>query len=289
MDRSVFSNAKISRWQERLSMYNFVIQYIEGGKNQFADMFSRPLVNFENKINTDKFETLGKFYEVENTPIKVYVPSWTLELGKLQKNLILTETEQYNALSLMVATNDEFCKNAPIQELFDIALEQRKDSKLIALINYIENNVKPEILKFDLKDEYLRYYSKFRNQFKIEKNTGVLLIDNGSEKICIPRALVAHYLKICHDETGHFGHDRTKYFLRNTWWPCKEQDIESYVNSCENCIRRKGSYMQSAKPPFKHLNHGLGCFTDLTIDFVHMTRSKRGKKYILTIMCNFSR
>ena len=169
MDRSVFSNAKISRWQERLSMYNFVIQYIEGGKNQFADMFSRPLVNFENKINTDKFETLGKFYEVENTPIKVYVPSWTLELGKLQKNLILTETEQYNALSLMVATNDEFCKNAPIQELSDIALEQRKDSKLIALINYIENNVKPEILKFDLKDEYLRYYSKFRNQFKIEK------------------------------------------------------------------------------------------------------------------------
>ena len=81
-----------------------------------------------------------------------------MQLKKLPKNIILTENEQYNALSLMVATNDDFCKNAPIRELSDIALEQRKDQKLITLINYIENNVKPEIWKFDLKDKYLRYY-----------------------------------------------------------------------------------------------------------------------------------
>ena len=79
MDRSVFSNAKISRWQERLSVYNFVVQYIEGEKNQFADMFSRPLVDVKAKIDTYKYETLGKFFELENTPIKIYVPSWNME------------------------------------------------------------------------------------------------------------------------------------------------------------------------------------------------------------------
>ena len=52
-----------------------------------------------------------------------------MQLKKLPKNIILTENEQYNALSLMVATNDDFCKNAPIRELSDIALEQRKDQK----------------------------------------------------------------------------------------------------------------------------------------------------------------
>jgi hypothetical protein len=52
MVQSVFSNAKISRWQERLSVYNFVVQYIEGQKNQLADMFSRPLVNMKKKVDT---------------------------------------------------------------------------------------------------------------------------------------------------------------------------------------------------------------------------------------------
>ena len=33
MDKSVFSNAEIARWQDRLSSYNFICQYIEGVKN----------------------------------------------------------------------------------------------------------------------------------------------------------------------------------------------------------------------------------------------------------------
>ena len=75
---------------------------------------------------------------------------------KIRKKNIFTENEQYNALSLLVATNDEFCRNAPIRELSDIALEQRKDNKLVTIINYIENNFKTEISKFDLKNEFLR-------------------------------------------------------------------------------------------------------------------------------------
>ena len=75
---------------------------------------------------------------------------------KIRKKIILTENEQYNALSLLVATNDEFCRNAPIRELSDIALKQRKDNKLVTIINYIENNFKTEISKFDLKNEFLR-------------------------------------------------------------------------------------------------------------------------------------
>ena len=106
-------------------------------------MFSRPLVDVKAKIDTYKYETLGKFFELENTPIKIYVPSWNMENQK--KKNILSENEQYNALSLLVATNDEFCRNAPIRELSDIALKQRKDNKLVTIINYIENNVKTEI------------------------------------------------------------------------------------------------------------------------------------------------
>ena len=39
----------------------------------------------------------------------------------------------------------------------------------------------------------------------------------------------------------------------------------------------------------KNLDHGSKPFENITVDFVHMKESRTGKKYILTIMDNFSR
>ena len=56
-----------------------------------------------------------------------------------------------------------------------------------------------------------------------------------------------------------------------------------------NGLQRKGSYAQPATPALKDINHGTGCFKSITVDFVHMPSSKTGKRYIVTIMDNFSR
>jgi hypothetical protein len=50
LDRNIFSNSKISRWQKRISEYNFVLQYIEGSENTLADMFSRPFIDHKKKL-----------------------------------------------------------------------------------------------------------------------------------------------------------------------------------------------------------------------------------------------
>ena len=47
--------------------------------------------------------------------------------------------------------------------------------------------------------------------------------------------------------------------------------------------------MQRSKLPCGHIRQGDRPFQHLTVDFVHMPQSARGKKYMLTIMCNFSR
>ena len=54
-------------------------------------------------------------------------------------------------------------------------------------------------------------------------------------------------------------------------------------------MQRKGNYMQRNSIPMKNLNHGTRPFEVLTIDFIHMPQSKKGKKYCVTIMDNFSR
>ena len=47
--------------------------------------------------------------------------------------------------------------------------------------------------------------------------------------------------------------------------------------------------MQKNNIQMQNLDHGSKPFEVITIDYVHMKQSRTGKKYILTIMDNFSR
>ena len=230
LDTNVFSNSKISRWQERLSEFNFCCQYIEGEKNVFADMFSRPMINVRKSTENIVKKALGEFYSLPDSPIRVYVPSWTLELGKFPHKILLERNEFYSATTLLTAQNNDFCKKCPINELSDIAINQRDDPKLVKLINLIENNVKEEKWNLDLKDEDLRLYNKHKKNLKIDQNTGVLLIKMITDKIILPRSLVPKYLSICHDQIGHYGIERVTHHLRNVFWPGETGDILNNVN-----------------------------------------------------------
>ena len=66
LDRNIFANCKISRWQERLSEYNFILQYIEGRKNTLADMFSRPFVDYNSHKTDENPKILGRFLKFRN-------------------------------------------------------------------------------------------------------------------------------------------------------------------------------------------------------------------------------
>ena len=112
---------------------------------------------------------------------------------------------------------------------------------------------------------------------------------NGTECIVLPHTLVKKYLAICHDESGHGGIQNTIHHLRRFWWQGKAGDVANWVQSCEVCLRRKGDYAQKAKSRAGHIVRGTRPFESVNIDFVHLPKSSRGKSYILTIMCNFSR
>ena len=290
MDKNVFSNAKIARWQDRLSAYNFICQYIEGSKNNFADMFSRPFMPVNNEKNETPENILGQFFSVPNSPIKIYIPSWTLGTVVLPQEILLEKDCQIKSQSLLTATFADMSENKPYEEFSEIALKQRQDISVNKIINYIENEVPIKLWKLDLKNENERFFSRLKNSLKIKKTSNVLISSfNNIDQIILPRATISHYLKISHDDNGHSGVDRIHYLLRHCDWPGKFDDVKNYVGSCLTCLKRKGSYMQKSKIPLKNLNHGTKPFECITVDFVHMPQSKTGKKYILTIMCNFSR
>ena len=44
----------------------------------------------------------------------------------------------------------------------------------------------------------------------------------------------------CHNQIGHLGQHRVLELLGDRfYWPGMHMDVETYINSCPRCIRRK--------------------------------------------------
>ena len=145
LDRNVFSNAKISRWQERLSQYSFICQYIEGSSNTFADMLSRPFLPILKKDPEMPTKVLGEFYKVPESQIRFYIPSWSLGTAVLPKTVLLQKDEQISSKTLLtVVTNKNLSEKSPYPELTEITVKQNEDKILKKIINYVQAGVLPE-------------------------------------------------------------------------------------------------------------------------------------------------
>ena len=77
IDRTSFGNPKIKRWQDYLSEFSFVVEYIEGEKNVLADMLSRPN-GVKEHVRVDDPTPAGRFLRLSNCgqQILCYIPSW---------------------------------------------------------------------------------------------------------------------------------------------------------------------------------------------------------------------
>ena len=292
LDRNIFANQKIARWQDRLKQFRFICQFVPGHKNELADMLSRPFG--QKKMSVTKEEAVkaeGKFYRVDGTALRVYIPSWICE--SVPRELLLLEEEEVNGpSSFLSAAIPESTTSAILDEFLDIAEQQKEDRIMIKIINYLKSKVDLEKWKFDCKDHRDRLYSRHRKLFRLDPNTELLTIDyhdDNLERIVVPTKLRPYYLRRGHDDNGHFGQDRVQDLLWNVWWPGMGKDIENYVQSCVICSKRKGNYGRNAKPLMGHLLKGEKPFEVIYTDFVHMPQSKTGKRYILTIICSFTR
>ena len=76
--------------------------------------------------------------------------------------------------------------------------------------------------------------------------------------------------------------------LSSYWWEFKNRDIKAYVNSCDTCAKPKWNYGKRSRWPIGHCKPGKRPFELVFIDFVTIPNPK-GKRYIFTILDNFSR
>ena len=291
LDRTSFANPKIRRWQERLSEFNFVVEYIEGEKNQIADLLSRPFHPLKT-VNADKDPgtIAGKFYKIDGTQLRVYVPSWVKTTFPISMLLANENDVKNSQVFLSAVAQPENNANIVFNELYGIKCKQHEEPALKQILTYLQNKVPYTKWQTDTTDHRRDMFHKLREQFFIEPKTGVLMITCNNRKcIVLPLTLRPYYLHLVHDLNGHFGRDRVLDFLKDLWWQGKRLDVENYLGSCVTCARRKGSYTQRNKPPILHLLRGTQPMDVVYCDFVHMPTGKTGKQYILTILDSYTR
>ncbi|CBY22568.1 unnamed protein product [Oikopleura dioica] len=67
------------------------------------------------------------------------------------------------------------------------------------------------------------------------------------------------------------------------------EDITDYCASCVTCLKVKGSDTQPNKLELLNLPRGSAPFEIIMIDYIEFERSKSGKKYAMTLQCQFTR
>ena len=88
-------------------------------------------------------------------------------------------------------------------------------------------------------------------------------------RVVVPRALIPLALKTVHRGGlgGHMGQDRTWKRLRDSfYWKNMKQDVDEYIDDCEECGRNKHSTHPN-KAPFQETNLPVVPLEHLQIDF----------------------
>ena len=299
LDQREFNNAKIRRWQEEISPYRFVLEYLEGESNIWADMLSRGHGQQKHRAQADTTPA-GTTLKLKGTDLRVYIPSWCLEGTEHAELIPSNHTSQ--SVSRQKQVVDAFCalhdpSSAPslkLSENMELSTEQIDDTLLSQIIKAVrerENGKEIDVTNFvDPNDHRSHIIKEIFHLFYLEPGTEVLMIKrkDGSPQMVIPYSLRAKYLRKAHDGMNHSGFTRMRQHLAGYWWELKNSDIKAYVDSCETCARCKGNYGRQPKGLTGHCKRGERPFEIIYIDFVTMPQSK-GKRYILTILDSFSR
>ena len=288
LDRKIYNNAKLRRWQEELSRYHFTVVHIKGEDNGIADWLSRPCGVTKIGSATDDSGPVGQVYQVGDGPFQIYIPSWvTKEFKSDEIKLKPISKTVAMVLSAKLSGDEETRKT------LSHSFKQNDDSVIAKMKQFLtdkRNGVDNGELENALNGPDEEPYKRYAKDISLGHGTDSLYVwRNGTPYVIVPRSLISSYLFQAHDQLGHCGHTRMREYLKHFYWPNKAQDIIDYVNSCMICARRKGNYGHHSKPHIGHCNRGQRPFSHLVIDFVGPLECSNGKKYICTILCSFTR
>ena len=116
-------------------------------------------------------------------------------------------------------------------------------------------------------------------------------LGDSNQRVVVPNGMRQHVLELAHSSlvAGHFGFKKTfARISRHFLWPRMWGQVKEFVRSCAGCQRAARN--SNAKAPLQPLPCVSEPFEKVAFDLVGpLPRTSSGNKYILTMMCLFTK
>ena len=263
------------RWVSELTDFNFKIYYKPGRLNNDADGLSRmPL-------------EVSEFTE-EVTPDVI---SASMEALSVQKN------DSAWVASLDIISSDTEGEDdivSPVKPLSKGELKeaQRNDPVISRVLSYVEAGRRPS--KDERKGELeevlalLRDFPRLKMENQLLYRYSLLAGGESRKQLILPTCYKKVVLTELHDKMGHLGSDRVVNLARDRfYWPHMVSEIEKYCTQECQCLKDKRPNVKS-KAPLVPIQTTYP-FEMVSIDYLHLEKSKGGYEYILVVVDHFTR
>ena len=300
--------ARLARWFEFLSAFQYDIRYKPGVHNGNADCMSRnPLPCTAADVQQEKEDEVLEAYVIESYMVDCDTPEQQLALAN-QELLSIFEsvdsavgTDTFEQLCKLEVTNRILWPalvGKPSTELgkmsvADWRLAQRADPQILLIASFVEKRSLPvdkaeaslvrRLARGCLMQDGLLVRAEWESRTRTELP---------QVQLVVPLALRDQVLNNIHNSAwgGHSGVRRTLAQVRHhSWWPTVEADVAYWVEHCWSCQsgKRTGKLNRWPQvprdmPPCAFDTLGIDIFGPLPV-------SAGGFKYVLVIQDMFSR
>ena len=244
-------SSRLLRWINRLSMFNYRIEYRKGTKNGNADALSRLCTEPDDDEDRESVE-----------PAII--------------NFIVSYSKQLNEQQL---------QDPNLKWLYDLKMRAKLENKYTLTSIKLENKQQRSLFA-QWNRIFVINETLYRAWYSPNDKQQLILF-----QYVLPLQQIDEILKIAHDPafSGHTGINKTTNRIKNRYyWPGWEQDVKNYVKSCETCQRVKGITYKNDAPliPIQSLKPFQIINADIMGPF---PISKHHNKSILIIVDHFTK
>ena len=274
----VLSSAKLNatglRWVNELADFNFTIRYRPGRVNTDVDSLSC-IPDFESNIETCTEEMSPQTTNAVTCAVNL--------LAKGKSNWVTPFTIDPNVFAIdSSSSRNDLCIG--VNDLIDAQLNDPVTSRVM---QFIEQGKKP--LAKDVLHESSNVKRLIRDWPKLVVKDNVLKRNVGSiSQIVLPKKYHRLAIKTLHEDMGHLGTEHVFALARQRFfWPRMHAGIEHFIQNVCSCVKQRRPVFPARAPLQPIIT--TSPFEMISIDFLHLERSKGGYEYILVIVDLFTR
>jgi len=259
-------NNKLFRWSLQLHQFqNLHVWHIAGDSNKMADVMSRLSV-YSAKTNAACVAAVSAF-SMSVAPVATTPSLDFFELSKLTDKIPSTAQDWLAA--------------------------QRADKTLAATLDYLNNGTLPTVdterkTVINMADSVFLHPTSRILVRKPHERKATMSTFSTPLRIVVPPQLQETMVKLFHDDVAngmHRGEQETyQRIAERLWWIGMHAAVSNYLKICMDCAQVK-----QRRPPSNARPHTTDPpsepFEAVHIDFLYVTPSQQGNKYLLVLIC----